>query len=65
MILEYCASELQEMLESAPEKKFPIWQAHGYEKKANSVSLFQNALDIVRYTERKIKRKGGEVKGQT
>ena len=54
MILEYCASELQEMLESAPEKKFPIWQAHGYEKKANSVSLFQNALDFVRYTERKI-----------
>ncbi|XP_005095046.1 serine/threonine-protein kinase STK11 [Aplysia californica] len=30
MIMEYCASELQEMLESVPEKKFPIWQAHGY-----------------------------------
>ncbi|XP_059175718.1 serine/threonine-protein kinase stk11-like isoform X2 [Physella acuta] len=30
IIMEYCASELQEMLESVPEKKFPIWQAHGY-----------------------------------
>ncbi|BFY99202.1 hypothetical protein BsWGS_02243 [Bradybaena similaris] len=30
MVMEYCASELQEMLESVPEKKFPIWQAHGY-----------------------------------
>jgi len=30
MIMEYCASELQKMLESSAEKKFPIWQAHGY-----------------------------------
>lgn len=30
MIMEYCASELQEMLDSVPEKKFPVWQAHGY-----------------------------------
>ncbi|KAK0062807.1 serine/threonine-protein kinase STK11 [Biomphalaria pfeifferi] len=30
IIMEYCASELQEMLESVPSKKFPIWQAHGY-----------------------------------
>jgi len=26
--MEYCADELQHMLECAPEKKFPIWQAH-------------------------------------
>lgn len=30
MIMEYCVSELQEMLESVPDKKFPVWQAHGY-----------------------------------
>ncbi|GFR88330.1 serine/threonine-protein kinase stk11 [Elysia marginata] len=30
MIMEYCASELQEMLDSVPDKKFPVWQAHGY-----------------------------------
>lgn len=30
MVMEYCVSELQEMLESVPEKRFPIWQAHGY-----------------------------------
>ncbi|XP_041360181.1 serine/threonine-protein kinase STK11-like [Gigantopelta aegis] len=30
LIMEYCVSELQEILESVPEKKFPVWQAHGY-----------------------------------
>lgn len=30
MIMEYCADELQSMLENAPEKKFPIWQSHLY-----------------------------------
>jgi len=29
LILEYCVSGLQELLESSPLKKFPIWQAHG------------------------------------
>ncbi|PFX14355.1 Serine/threonine-protein kinase STK11 [Stylophora pistillata] len=29
MIMEYCVGELQEMLESIEEHKFPIWQAHG------------------------------------
>lgn len=29
MILEYCVGVLQDMLESTPQKKFPIWQAHG------------------------------------
>jgi hypothetical protein len=29
LVMEYCVSELQEMLQSAPEKKFPVWQAHG------------------------------------
>ena len=28
MIMEYCVGGLQEMLESVPEKKFPLWQAH-------------------------------------
>ncbi|GFW22687.1 hypothetical protein TNCV_2764991 [Trichonephila clavipes] len=30
LIFEYCVSVLQELLDSTPEKKFPIWQAHGY-----------------------------------
>ncbi|XP_052775856.1 serine/threonine-protein kinase STK11-like isoform X2 [Mya arenaria] len=30
MIMEYCADELQSMLEAAPEKKFPVWQSHLY-----------------------------------
>ncbi|XP_013399905.1 serine/threonine-protein kinase STK11 [Lingula anatina] len=30
MIMEYCSGNLQEMLESVPEKKFPLWQAHMY-----------------------------------
>ena len=28
MVMEYCVGVLQEILESAPEKKFPIWQGH-------------------------------------
>jgi len=30
LILEYCVSGLQELIESTPLKKFPIWQAHEY-----------------------------------
>ncbi|XP_029644217.2 serine/threonine-protein kinase STK11 isoform X1 [Octopus sinensis] len=30
MVMEFCVGELQEMLENTPEKKFPVWQAHGY-----------------------------------
>jgi Protein kinase domain len=30
MIMEYCVGGLQEMLESAPGKRFPIFQAHKY-----------------------------------
>ncbi|XP_042898761.1 serine/threonine-protein kinase STK11 [Parasteatoda tepidariorum] len=30
LIFEYCVSVLQELLDSVPKKKFPIWQAHGY-----------------------------------
>lgn len=29
IIMEYCVGGLQDMLESTPSKKFPIWQAHG------------------------------------
>jgi len=29
MIMEYCVGELQEMLDSTDQHKFPIWQAHG------------------------------------
>jgi len=29
MIMEYCVGELQEMLDSTEQHKFPIWQAHG------------------------------------
>nr|CAD7199232.1 unnamed protein product [Timema douglasi] len=30
MVLEYCVGGLQDMLESTPLNKFPLWQAHGY-----------------------------------
>lgn len=30
IVMEYCVGGLQDMLESAPQKKFPTWQAHGY-----------------------------------
>ncbi|XP_077187569.1 serine/threonine-protein kinase STK11 isoform X4 [Paroedura picta] len=30
MVMEYCVCGMQEMLDSVPEKKFPIFQAHGY-----------------------------------
>lgn len=30
MVMEYCVSVLQELLDSAADKKLPIWQAHGY-----------------------------------
>ena len=29
LFMEYCVSGLQDMLDSATAKKFPIWQAHG------------------------------------
>lgn len=32
MVMEYCVGELQELLEAAPDKKFPIFQAHRYGK---------------------------------
>ena len=28
MVMEYCVGGLQDMLESAPGKKLPLWQAH-------------------------------------
>ncbi|KAJ8668063.1 hypothetical protein QAD02_009726 [Eretmocerus hayati] len=30
IIMEFCVGVLQDMLESTPHKKFPLWQAHGY-----------------------------------
>lgn len=30
MVMEYCVSVIQELLDSVVEKKLPIWQAHGY-----------------------------------
>ncbi|XP_002732086.2 serine/threonine-protein kinase stk11-like [Saccoglossus kowalevskii] len=30
LVMEYCVGGLQEMLDSCPDKKFPIWQAHDY-----------------------------------
>ena len=30
LILEYCVTSLQDLLELAPEKKFPTAQAHAY-----------------------------------
>jgi hypothetical protein len=31
MVMEYCVGSLQGMLDSTPNKRFPIWQAHGYD----------------------------------
>ena len=28
LVVEYCVGGLQDMLDYAPGKKFPIWQAH-------------------------------------
>ncbi|XP_064625326.1 serine/threonine-protein kinase stk11-like [Lineus longissimus] len=30
MVMEICVAVLQDMLDSVPEKKFPLWQAHDY-----------------------------------
>lgn len=30
MVMEYCVCGMQEMLDSVDEKRFPIFQAHGY-----------------------------------
>uniref|UniRef100_A0A1W7RDI0 Serine/threonine-protein kinase STK11 n=1 Tax=Agkistrodon contortrix contortrix TaxID=8713 RepID=A0A1W7RDI0_AGKCO len=30
MVMEYCVCGMQEMLDSVPDKKFPVFQAHGY-----------------------------------
>ena len=45
MVLEYCVAGLQEMLESAPGKKFPIWQAHGYDA-SNRMNTTVSCLKI-------------------
>lgn len=31
MVMEYCVCGMQEMLDSVPEKRFPVFQAHGWE----------------------------------
>ncbi|KAJ8387786.1 hypothetical protein AAFF_G00150870 [Aldrovandia affinis] len=30
MVMEYCVCGMQEMLDSVPEKRFPVFQSHGY-----------------------------------
>lgn len=30
LIMEFCVGGLQDMLESTPKKRFPLWQAHGF-----------------------------------
>lgn len=30
MVMEFCVANVQEMLDSAPQKKFPVWQSHNY-----------------------------------
>ncbi|XP_026273274.1 serine/threonine-protein kinase STK11 [Frankliniella occidentalis] len=30
LVMEFCVGGLQDMLESTPQKRFPLWQAHGY-----------------------------------
>lgn len=29
LVMEFCVGGLQDMLESTPKKRFPLWQAHG------------------------------------
>ncbi|XP_033223639.1 serine/threonine-protein kinase STK11 [Belonocnema kinseyi] len=30
LVMEFCVGGLQDMLDSTPNKRFPLWQAHGY-----------------------------------
>lgn len=39
MIMEYCVGELQELLEAAPDKRFPIFQAHRYDACLNVLQV--------------------------
>ncbi|CDQ57526.1 unnamed protein product [Oncorhynchus mykiss] len=37
MVMEYCVCGMQEMLDSVPEKRFPVFQAHGLELRSQVV----------------------------
>ncbi|XP_063413122.1 serine/threonine-protein kinase stk11-like [Mytilus trossulus] len=47
IFMEYCVCELQEMLESAADKKFPIFQAHYYFKQLVEGLIFLHSRGIV------------------
>lgn len=40
--MEYCVGELQELLEAAPDKRFPIFQAHRYDACLNLLQVIPN-----------------------
>lgn len=46
MIMEYCVGELQELLEAAPDKRFPIFQAHRYDTCLNVLQVIPNPLSV-------------------
>ncbi len=37
MVMEYCVCGMQEMLDSVPEKRFPVFQAHGWDAQTPAV----------------------------
>lgn len=46
MIMEYCVGELQELLEAAPDKRFPIFQAHRYDACLNVLQVIPNPQSV-------------------
>lgn len=46
MIMEYCVGELQELLEAAPDKRFPIFQAHRYDACPNVLQVIPNPQSV-------------------
>ncbi|CAG7835091.1 unnamed protein product [Allacma fusca] len=47
LILDYCLGSLQDLLEVSPQKKFPIWQAHGYMLQLVEGLLYLHSQGIV------------------
>lgn len=48
MVMDYCVAVLQEMLDSAPKKRFPIWQAHRYIYFHSNLKIFFFGTNMIR-----------------
>lgn len=40
LVMEFCVGGLQDMLESTPKKRFPLWQAHGCVQIFSFITVF-------------------------